>query len=32
MRGETSIASAFDLVKVVLLEDRDDLKSKEKTI
>ena len=32
MRGETSKASAFDLAKVVPVEDRGDLKSKEKTI
>ena len=32
MRGETSKASALDLAKVVVLEDRGDLKSKEKTI
>ena len=32
MRGETSKASAFDLAKVVLVYDRGDLKSKEKTI
>ena len=32
MRGETSKVSAFDLAKVVVLEDRGDLKSKEKTI
>ena len=32
MRGETSKASVFDLAKVVPVEDRGDLKRKEKTI
>ena len=32
MRGETSKANAFDLAKVVLVEDRGDLKSEEKTV
>ena len=32
MRGETSKARALDLAKVVVLEDRGDLKSKEKAI
>ena len=32
MRGKTSKASTFDLVKVVVREDRGDLKSKEKAI
>ena len=32
MRGAKSKASAFDLVKVVVLEDRGDPKSMEKTV